>query len=55
MDAGLAGPLYNLMQRDDVEVQTAATAVVCNVVLEYSPMREVGSTRWGNLKHANTK
>lgn len=41
IDAGLAAPLYVLLKYEDIEVQTAATAVVCNLVLEFSSMREV--------------
>lgn len=41
VDAGLAAPLHVLLKHHDVEVQVAATAVVCNLVLEFSPMREV--------------
>ncbi|MCJ1479672.1 hypothetical protein MMC13_008358 [Lambiella insularis] len=40
VDAGLASPLYSLLKHPDVEVEVAATAVVCNLVLEFSPMRE---------------
>ena len=41
MDAGLAAPLFALLKHDDVKVQIAATAVITNLVLEFSPMREV--------------
>ena len=41
IDAGLATPLLVLLSHSDVEVQIAATAVVCNLLLEFSPMREV--------------
>ena len=41
MDAGLAAPLFLLLKHQDVDLQVAATAVVCNLVLEFSPMREV--------------
>jgi hypothetical protein len=44
VDAGLAAPLHVLLKHQDVEVQVAATAVVCNLVLEFSPMREVSSS-----------
>ncbi|KAL8872607.1 MAG: hypothetical protein Q9174_001788 [Haloplaca sp. 1 TL-2023] len=40
MDAGLAAPLFALLKHDDVKVQIAATAVITNLVLEFSPMRE---------------
>lgn len=45
MDAGLAPPLFVLLKHQDVEIQIAATAVICNLVLDFSPMREVRSTR----------
>lgn len=41
VDAGLANPLYTLVQYSGIDVQIAATSVVCNIVLEFSPMREV--------------
>ena len=41
VDAGLASPLYTLIQYSGIDVQIAATSVVCNIVLEFSPMREV--------------
>ena len=41
MDAGLAAPLFQLLKHQDVEIQVAATAVVCNLVLDFSPMRQV--------------
>lgn len=43
MDAGLAAPLFVLLQHQETDIQIAATAVICNLVLEFSPMREVGS------------
>lgn len=41
MDAGLSGPLFVLLTSQDIEIKVAATAVVCNLVLDFSPMREV--------------
>lgn len=41
MDAGLAAPLFILLKNPKVDIQIAATAVICNLVLEFSPMREV--------------
>ena len=41
MDAGLAAPLFLLLKHQDVDLQIAATAVVCNLVLDFSPMRDV--------------
>lgn len=42
MDAGLAAPLFVLLKCQDIELQIQATAVVVNLVLSFSPMREVG-------------
>lgn len=41
MDAGLPAPLFILIKCQDMELQIAATAVVTNLVLHFSPMREV--------------
>lgn len=46
MDAGLAAPLFVLLRNHDAEIQVGATAVICNLVLEFSPMREVGHPRY---------
>ena len=43
MDAGLPAPLFVLIKCQDMELQVAATAVVTNLVLHFSPMREVVS------------
>lgn len=40
MDAGLPAPLFVLLKHQDTELQVAATAVVINLVLQFSPMRE---------------
>ncbi|KAL9125147.1 MAG: hypothetical protein Q9217_005604 [Psora testacea] len=40
MDAGLTAPLFVLLRCQDMELKVAATAVICNLVLEFSPMRE---------------
>lgn len=51
IDAGLATPLFVLLKHSDVEVQVASTAVVCNLLLEFSPMREVRfQPKLGGLK-----
>ncbi len=42
IDAGVAKPLFALLSSPDTKIKVAATAVVCNLVLEFSPMREVG-------------
>ena len=40
-DHGVATPIFSLLKQSDVDVQIAACAVVCNMVTETSPMREV--------------
>lgn len=44
IDAGVATPLFNLIRHADVDVQIAATSVICNLALDFSPMKEVGIT-----------
>ena len=41
MDAGLPPPLFVLIKCQDMELQIEATAVLSNLVLHFSPMREV--------------
>lgn len=41
MDAGVAAPLFVLLKHHDSNVQVAATSVISNLVLEFSPMRDV--------------
>lgn len=43
IDNGVAMPVFRLLQHPDIEVQIAATATVCNLVTDVSPMREVGN------------
>ncbi|KAI9742477.1 MAG: hypothetical protein M1818_004011 [Claussenomyces sp. TS43310] len=40
IDNGVVMPVFALLKHSDIEVQIAATAVVCNFVTEFSPMRE---------------
>jgi hypothetical protein len=41
IDGGVAMPVYNLLLHPNIEVQIAATATVCNLVTDVSPMRDV--------------
>ena len=43
MDSGLTAPLFVLLKHQDIDLQIAATAVVCNLVLQFSPMQEVSN------------
>ncbi|KAH6717910.1 armadillo-type protein [Leptodontidium sp. MPI-SDFR-AT-0119] len=40
IDHGVAEPVFQLLQHPDIEVQIAATATVCNLLTDVSPMRE---------------
>jgi armadillo repeat-containing protein 8 len=40
IDAGIAPPLFHLLHNVDSEVQIGATKVVCNLALDFSPMKE---------------
>ncbi|CAK7202923.1 hypothetical protein SEUCBS139899_005650 [Sporothrix eucalyptigena] len=39
-DAGVAAPIFRLLRHPDIDVQIAATGVICNLLTETSPMRE---------------
>lgn len=45
IDAGVSTPLFALIRHPDIEVQIAATSVICNLALDFSPMKEVHSAR----------
>ena len=40
IDAGITKPIFTLLTHLDPEVQIAATDVACNLLLEFSPMRD---------------
>ncbi|KAI1863287.1 uncharacterized protein JN550_009607 [Neoarthrinium moseri] len=40
VDNGAAIPLYSLLRHPNLDVQVAATAAICNLVTDFSPMRE---------------
>lgn len=42
IDGGLAKPIFELLKEPGLDVQLAATNVMCNLLLHFSPMREVG-------------
>lgn len=48
VDYKVADPILRFMKHPDLQVQTAATAVMCNMVLECSPVREVGDHAYGS-------
>jgi armadillo repeat-containing protein 8 len=45
IDNGVAEPVFRLLQHPDIEVQIAATATVCNLLTDVSPMREVSNSQ----------
>jgi armadillo repeat-containing protein 8 len=41
IDNGVVMPVFALLQHPEIDVQIAATATTCNLVMDFSPMREV--------------
>ncbi|EFR03412.1 armadillo repeat protein [Nannizzia gypsea CBS 118893] len=40
IDAGIATPICALVKSSNIEIQIAATSVMCNLALDFSPMKE---------------
>ncbi|KKZ64909.1 hypothetical protein EMCG_09198 [[Emmonsia] crescens] len=40
IDAGVATPMFTLIKFRDIDVQIAATSVVCNLAMDFSPMKD---------------
>ncbi|KAJ3304588.1 hypothetical protein HDV03_002541 [Kappamyces sp. JEL0829] len=47
VDAGIAQPLFNLLFDPSIQVQIIASATLCNVVLDFSPMKRIVIERGG--------
>lgn len=43
IDAGVATPIFTLAKFRDTDVQIAATAVICNLAMDFSPMKAVSN------------
>lgn len=46
VDYGVALPIFHFMKHPDINIQIAATASICNLVIEVSPVREVSWSKW---------
>lgn len=57
VDGGIAMPIYELLKHPDIDVQTAATDALCNLLLDFSPMKQVSLSELrgpeGNLNLSN--
>lgn len=54
IDNGVVMPVFELLQHSDIEVQIAATAAVCNLVTDFSPMRDVSKSPRGQSAKLTT-
>jgi len=53
IDIGIAPPVITLLHHSDLEVQIAATATMCNLVTDISPMRDVSAVVYQLLLRTN--